>query len=68
MSMKLDALESGLGAFVSLGVGITANHFVLPWFGFQPSLAQSVHMGLAFFFISVAQRFVFRRIFRGISE
>jgi hypothetical protein len=64
MTIRLDAIESATGAAFGLLVGIAANYTVLPMWGFTPSAGQSVQIGVFFFALSFANRFVFRRVFR----
>lgn len=68
MTRKLDATEATLGAAVSLLIAVAANHTVLPWWGFHPSLSQSFQMGLFFFALSICMRYVFRRLFRRVDR
>jgi len=67
MSIRLDATETLVGSVVGLCAGILANYKLLPLWGFNPSAGDSIAMGLLFFVIGFATRFIIRRVFRVIG-
>ncbi len=66
--VKLDAIESVLGACLSLFVATLANYFLLPLWGLHPSPTDSMGMAVVFFLLSIAMRFPLRRLFRWIEN
>jgi hypothetical protein len=56
----MEALANNAIAFI---ISIIANQFVLPIFGFNVTLAQSIGITIAFTAISIVRGYVVRRIF-----
>jgi len=67
MQTKLSSITEAF-ANVILGylIAVTANYFVLPLFGFNVSIADSVGIGVIFSLISIIRSYVLRRLFNTI--
>ncbi len=69
MQSKLFSLiESLTNVFIGFFVSIIANVFVLPVFGFYPTLSEATSIGIIFTFISILRSYLVRRLFNLIKK
>ena len=71
---KLDSMQSKRHSFieailnVTIGylVAVMANYVVLPWWGFEVSVRDSMEIGVVFMLIALARSYILRRVFNRI--
>lgn len=56
-------VESVVNVIIGYSINVVANIYVLPLFGFYPSIAEAMGMGVIFTFISIARSYILRRLF-----
>lgn len=56
-------IEALFNVLIGFGINLTANIYVLPWFGFYPSIGQAFGIGVVFTAISIARSYAIRRFF-----
>lgn len=57
------AIEVVSSTLVGLLVAMIANYFVLPFWGYHPSLVDSFNIGIVFVVISIIRGYIWRRAF-----
>lgn len=62
-SRFMSLVEVILGTLIGLTVATAANYWVLPQFGFTPSLGESLEIAIIFTVISVLRGYFVRRLF-----
>lgn len=62
-SQRASALEAVLNTLVGFWVSTLANIFLLPLWGFSPSLTQGIEIGILFTLISLLRSYLLRRAF-----
>jgi hypothetical protein len=60
---RRSALETVANTAAGLGVAVAANLWLLPWWGFQPSLGDSFEIGAVFTAVSLGRGYILRRLF-----
>jgi hypothetical protein len=66
-SRSMSVLESAINIVVGYGINVIANATVLPLFGFNPSLHDTLMIGLVFTVISLVRSYALRRAFNWIG-
>jgi len=56
-------VESVVNVIIGYSINVVANIYVLPLFGFYPSIAEAMGMGVIFTFISIVRSYILRRLF-----
>jgi hypothetical protein len=67
-SRRASVLESLVSVGVGFGVSVAANLLVLPLFGYEPTMAEALHIGLIFTAISLLRSYVIRRGFNWLER
>ena len=67
-SRAASALESVTNMTVGVLIGATINYAVLPMWGFNPTMADSIGMTAMFAGISLVRSYVTRRVFNWWSD
>lgn len=67
-SRKLSLVEQVCRCICGLFLGFAANFLLLPLWGFQPTVEDSIGMAATFFIISIINGYVWRRLFNGVGE
>lgn len=62
-SRKASLAEAILNTMIGFWISVLANLLLLPLWGFQVSLTQSIEIGIAFTFVSIARSYILRRAF-----
>ena len=62
-SKKQSLIETVCNIAIGSIVGMLSNYYILPLFGYNPSLATSLHITVWFTLVSVARSYTLRRIF-----
>lgn len=62
-SRRASLAEAFLNILIGFGISVAANIWLLPLWGFQPSLSQGVEIGLIFTWISLVRSYLLRRLF-----
>lgn len=67
-SRIMSATEAATNIAIGYAVSVTANLLVLPMFGYNVTLGDSLAIGLAFTVISLIRSYVVRRFFNRIEK
>lgn len=67
-SRRASALESLVSVGVGFGVSVAANLLVLPLFGYKPTMAEALNIGLIFTAISLLRSYIIRRGFNWLER
>lgn len=62
-SRRASLAEAVLNVILGLWISVLANIWLLPLWGFHPSLSQGVEIGLLFTLISLVRSYLLRRLF-----
>lgn len=60
------ALETLLSTFIGFSISVAANYFLLPIWGYSPSAADAIEIGILFTWISLLRGYAIRRFFNWI--
>lgn len=66
-SKKHSWLEASANMLISYFIGVAANYFIFPLFGFNTSLAQDFNIALVYSVISIVRSYALRRIFNALT-
>jgi hypothetical protein len=67
-SKKASTVEVLLNTFIGFTISMAANHIVLPWFGYSPSISDSFLITVCFTLISIVRSYFIRRFFNYLHE
>lgn len=67
-SRRASLAEACLNTLAGLFIATLANLYLLPLWGFHPSLAASLEIGLLFTFISILRGYALRRLFNHFHQ
>jgi len=56
-------IEAILNVIIGFWISVLANIYLLPLWGFLPSLSQGIEIGIAFTWVSLLRSYVLRRAF-----
>lgn len=59
--------ESIANTAIGFGINTSANYFLLPYFGLNPTVGESMAIAIMFTLISVARNYFLRRIFNAVG-
>ena len=62
-SRRLSVIEAVVDAASGYGVSAALNYIALPYWGYHPSIGQSLQIGAVFFAAAVVRRYFWRRVF-----
>ncbi len=62
-SRRASLAEAALNVLLGFWISVLANIWLLPLWGFHPSLSQGVEIGLIFTLISLVRKYLLRRLF-----
>lgn len=62
-SRRASLAEAILNILIGFGISVAANIWLLPLWGFSPSLSQGIEIGILFTWISLVRSYVLRRLF-----
>ena len=62
-SRRASLAEAFLNILIGFWVSVAANIWLLPLWGFSPSVSQGVEIGILFTWISLVRSYVLRRLF-----
>lgn len=62
-SRRASLAEAILNVLLGFWISVAANIWLLPLWGFHPSVSQGVEIGILFTWISLARSYVLRRLF-----
>ena len=62
-SRRASLAEAILNVLLGFWISVAANIWLLPLWGFHPSVSQEVEIGILFTWISLARSYVLRRLF-----
>ena len=62
-SRRASFLEAVLNTLIGFWISVLANIYLLPIWGFSPSLLQSIEIGILFTWISILRGYALRRLF-----
>jgi len=68
LNQHIILIESISNTAVGFVISNLAAYFILPYWGFQQSIANSVEVTLIFTFLSVLRNFFIRTLFSNITE
>lgn len=62
-SRRASLAEAFLNILIGFGISVAANIWLLPLWGFSPSIPQGIEIGLLFTWISLVRSYLLRRLF-----
>lgn len=62
-SRRASLAEAFLNILIGFWISVAANIWLLPLWGFSPSVSQGIEIGLLFTWISLVRSYVLRRLF-----
>lgn len=66
-SKKASMIETISNSVIGFTVGMLANFWVLPWFGYSPSMFDSFNISVVFTLIAIARGYMLRRFFNFLN-
>ena len=67
-SRIMSATEAVVNIAIGYAVSVTANLLVLPFFGYDVTIGDSLAIGLAFTVISLIRSYIVRRLFNKLDK
>ncbi len=62
-SRRGSIIEAILNVIIGFWISVGANIYLLPLWGFTPSLSQGIEIGIAFTWVSLLRSYILRRAF-----
>jgi hypothetical protein len=62
-SKRMSLIEAVTNIVIGFWISVAANYVIMPWFGYNVSVSESIWIAVAFTFVSLVRSYVLRRIF-----
>jgi uncharacterized protein HemY len=59
----MSLIEAVANIVIGFWISVAANYVIMPWFGYNVSVSESIWIAVAFTFVSLVRSYVLRRIF-----
>lgn len=67
-SRRFSIIESVTNAAAGFGLAVICNYYILPIFGFNPSINESTVIAIVFTVISIIRSYLLRRVFNALRH